>query len=238
MRARVAEPKKTILIIEDNSSLAISLKLLLADHFLFDISYTSDPQRACELIDKGNVELLVADWLLEENQTSLEVIKYLNQHYPQTKVLMLTKKNQCSDRVEAYKIGADAYLAKPFERQELLLLVKKLLGSYKLSQPAKIISDEISIYFNLGKIERGKDSVILRPKEIQIFRVLFLNRPNVISKQRLIDLVWPNLDDQPKINTVEVYIRKLRQFLGPLGISIINQRGYGYYLVLDKGKLQ
>lgn len=237
MRARKTSCK-SILILEDDTALAASLKKLLSTYFSLNINYTSDADRACEIIDQGHVEILIADWLLEGGQTSLGVIEYVHQYYPQTKVLMLTQKKRCHHRIKAYKTGADAYLSKPFDNQELLLVLSKMLKSYKLSQPDTISSSDVSISPSIGEVRAGNQKVVIRPKEMLIFRVLFINRPHVISKQQLLDLVWPNLEKQPKMNTVEVYIRRLRQLLSPLNIRICNRRGYGYYVPLESGKVQ
>jgi len=231
-------PNKSILIIEDDLSLAISLKESLSRHFSLRIYIADGISTSIQILESNHVELIIADWMLGNAQTSLEIIKYSQENFPQTKILMLTKKRLCDDRIEAYRAGADAYLCKPFDNQELLLLVTKLMHSYKIVENSIISSNKLRLHLASGEIEIAGNMIHLRPKEMEIFKILFINHPHIISKKQLLNCVWPNIDAQPSFNTVEVYIRRLRQLLRPYGISLKNKRGYGYYFSLKTGNEQ
>lgn len=224
-----------ILILEDDKLLANSLKGLLSDNCHRDIYLAHTLDRAYEIIDARQIDLLLADWVLPHGETSLELIEYVSQYHQQIKILMLSCKEKCSDRLTAYKTGVDAYLSKPFDWSELNYLINRLLHSYKLAENASINSNMLSIFPNDGYVQVSGSKIHLRPKEMSIFQALFLNRPRVISKQKLLDIVWPNIDEQPNYNTIEVYLRRLRQLLEPTGIHLKNKRGYGYYLLADTG---
>ncbi len=224
-----------ILILEDDKVLANSLKIALADNCYGVIYLAHTLDRAYEIIDTKQIELLLADWVLPQGETSLELIEYVSQYHQQIKILMLSCKEKCADRLTAYKTGVDAYLSKPFDWSELNYLVKRLLHSYKLSDSVTINSDTLSIFPDDGYVIASGTQIHLRPKEMAIFQALFLNRPRVISKQKLLDIVWPNVDEQPNYNTIEVYLRRLRQLLGPMGVQLKNKRGYGYYLLAEMG---
>ncbi len=230
--------KNCILILEDDRQLGISLKISLSSRFNQQIIWTDTLSKAYKLLDQGTVELVIADWLLAKNETSLPLIHYISEYFHQTKVLMLTCKSECNNRVLAYKKGVDAYLCKPFNLEELLLVVSRLLHSFKLSQSAPLSTGDFKIDQISGKVGNSFQEIQLRPKEMALLKELFLNRPNVLSKQRLVNAIWPNPDVQPSFNTVEVYIRRLRQLLHNMGIKIRNQRGYGYYFEFASGNEQ
>jgi len=229
---------KSILIIEDDLSLALSLKDLFRKHFSFKVQIAQTVAKATQIIDLGQVELIIADWILANSQTSLEIIKYVRENFPQTKLMMLTQKTECNDRIKAYKIGADAYLCKPFNSQELLLLVSKLINSFKVTETNTLSLSQLKLHLSYGEVEVAGEKVHLRPKEMEIFKILIINHPHIISTRLLLDSVWPNIDAQPSHNTVEVYIRRLRQLLRPYGVKLKNRKGYGYYLSLNIGSEQ
>lgn len=231
-------PNKSILIIEDDLSLAVSLKELLSRHFSLRVYIADGISKSIQILESGHVELIIADWILSHSQTSLEIIKYSRENFPQTKILMLTMKKLCNDRIQAYRAGADAYLCKPFDSQELLLLVTKLINSFKIVENNIISSNKLRLHLASGEIEIAGNMIHLRPKEMEIFKILFINHPHIISKKQLLNCVWPNIDAQPSYNTVEVYIRRLRQLLRPYDISLKNKRGYGYYFSLKTGNEQ
>ena len=227
--------QRSVLILEDDKLLAESLKQSLIEKKSYLVFIAHNLDQAFELIDNQQIELLIADWILSNGETSLELIEYVGQYLHQTKILMLTCKEKCNDRLLAYKKGVDAYLSKPFNLDELLFVVSRLFNSYKLKDTNTIETEQLSLFPDDGYVLINNSKVYLRPKEMMIFKTLFLNKSSVISKQKLLDLVWPNIDNQPNFNTVEVYIRRLRQILGPYGINLKNKRGYGYCFVPEIG---
>lgn len=226
--------QKQILLVEDDVSLASTLKPLLADRFHREVVWTHSLARAYELIDQGRVELAILDIYLGNNQTTYELLEYIHTDYFTIKTLMLTRLNEVKDRVSAYHKGASSYLSKPFSTEELLLVVERLLCTHKLSEPEKLIQDHFEVNISAGEVIAGQQKVALRPKEMAIFVVLFANKPNIISKQQILDQVWPELESQPGMNTVEVYLRRLRQKLTKMGVVLTNRRGFGYALSVVK----
>ncbi len=229
--------RKQILLVEDDSVLASSLKPLLAQRFNREVMWTHSLNRAYELVDQGNVELAILDVYLKNNETTYELLDYLQSDYFAIKTLMLTRLQDVNDRVKAYKKGASSYLSKPFSSDELLLVVERLLCTHKLCEPEKIYQEGVDVDISSGEVRIDQYEVRLRPKEMAIFVMLFVNRPNIMSKQQILDQVWPDVESQPGMNTVEVYLRRLRQKLTKMGVVLSNRRGYGYALSLAKGKM-
>ncbi len=225
--------RQRILILEDDTSLARTLTAALSKELGYSVSHTNSLDRCYTLIDQCQVSLLIADWMLGKRQTSLELVEYVNQYHRQIKILMLTQVQGFDKRLKVYKQGADAYLSKPFELAELSALIKKLMNVYKLSDSPQHIKGMFNLQLESGKVLVNNNEYNLRPKEMEILRALLVHSPKVVSKRCLIDYVWPHVQDQPSENTIEVYIRRLRQLLGEAGGQIKNKRGYGYYLITE-----
>lgn len=216
-------------MLEDNQELARTVKSVLKQQLNLQVDWTDRLGRSIDLLDQKNYTLVIVDRILPQAD-GLEIVDYIQQFYAQTKVLMLTQKNQVQDRLRAYRKGADDYLAKPFNQEELVLKVRKLLNLYKVSEVASFSFLDVVLMVDSGQLQIKKKIISVRPKEAEILKTLIINQKIVLSKKKLINLIWPELDEQPAENTIEVYIRRLRKLLGPYGQCIKTRRGYGYYL--------
>jgi two-component system, OmpR family, response regulator CiaR len=227
---------KKILILEDDAELAKSLRNLLKTKLQAYVQIASTVDQCLELIDTKPFDILIADWLLADNETGLEAITYAREYHYQLKVLMLTCQKSVDHRLHAYRQGADAYLAKPFHPEELLIKIDQLFNQYKLCDGDAITFKGIALYPQVGQILIDQQAVEMGAKEVKILKLLIVNQSRVLSKQKILDLIWTDLDHQPGLNTVEVYIRRIRQKLGPYKKYLRNKRGFGYWL--DNGKVQ
>lgn len=227
---------KRILILEDDYLLSRSLRSLLTKRFLVDVDWTDSLEKAIQIIDQKRFDLLIIDWLLKDKTTGIDLVDYSHTCHYQIKTLMLTCKTEINHRIKAYRAGADAFLTKPFNTTELLIKVSQLLNMYKLSDNKAIQVENIVLYPNSGQMIINRKIIFLRPKEAQILEALMTNKARVLSKEKLLNIVWSDYTKQPGLNTVEVYVRRLRQKLGPYSTWLQNKRGFGYFF--DKGKAQ
>ncbi len=218
-----------ILLLEDNQALARSIKSTLKQKLLLQVDWSDCLERSTDLLDKNKYQLLIVDRVLPEGD-GLEIVDYAHQYFTQTRILMLTQKNLVSDRLRAYREGADDYLAKPFDIEELVIKVKKILKVYKINDQSHLSFAEVHLYPESGRLVINGRTSLIRKKEAEILKLLIINQNIVLSKDKLIRMVWPEFDKQPRFNTVEVYIRRLRLALGPYGSCIQTKRGYGYFL--------
>lgn len=227
---------KKILILEDDAELANSLRTLLKTKLQAEVQIVSTVDQCLELLDSKPFDILIADWLLANRETGLEAIIYAREYHYQLKVLMLTCLKSVDQRIRAYQKGADAYLTKPFHPEELIIKIEQLFNQYKLCDGDAIAFKGIVLYPQLGQLLIDQQVVELGAKEVKILKLLLVNQSRVLSKQKILDLIWTDLDHQPGLNTVEVYIRRIRQKLGPYKKCLRNKRGFGYWL--DSGKVQ
>jgi two-component system OmpR family response regulator len=224
-----------VLLLEDNHIMAQSLKRILKQELALKVDWTDSLDHSLDLLTKRKYQLLLVDWLLP-NGCGLDLVAYAQEFYYPARILMLTQKSQLQNRLTAYKIGADDYLSKPFDFEELLIKVEKLLNSYKITQYASFKYQGVELYPEIGKLVVDGQIKTISPKEADLLKYLIIHHPQVLSKQRLINLIWPLEKEQPQVNTIEVYIRRIRKRLGPYSCCLKNKRFAGYYLV--KGKEQ
>ena len=229
------EKEHKIMILEDDRSLAHTLQTLLHQQLQAQIKWVSQVQHGVNLLDQETFDIIIADWILGCD-CGLDVVYYAKQFHQQTKILMLTQKNQVTNRLQAYRLGADAYLSKPFDTKELLVLMRKLLAFYKTPSSKVIKLQQLCLYPELSKLVVAGNEIDLRPKETKILQLLMINSPVILSKEKILNLIWPNLDHRPHHNTVEVYIRRIRRKMGKYASYLRNKRCCGYYL--DSGNKQ
>ncbi len=225
---------KRILILEDDYHFAKSLRLLLQSKVEVEVEWTDCVSRCLDLIDSKAFDILLVDWLLPNNETGLDVVDYVQEFHSQIKILMLTRQDKVKQRLQAYHKGVDVYLSKPFNAEELLIKVRQLFNQYKLSDNQSIQYKGLTLYPNSGRLLVDQQAVSIGLKETEILKLLLVNGARILSKEKILNLVWPDLDNQPGLNTVEVYIRRLRQKLGPYSQFLKNKRSFGYYFVNGK----
>ena len=226
---------KNILLLEDNRLLAKSIQSSIQKKLQVKVDWTDNVARAIELCDYQIYDLVIADWLLEHS-SGLDLVTYVDQFCFQTRILMLSQQSLITQRLKAYRCGVDDYLTKPFDLDELIIKAKKLLNTYKLSESGIIKTQNFTFLPEVGKLLIDDLIFKLRPKEAQLVKILIVNSPRVFSKQKLLAIGWPNIEHRPSINTIEVYVRRIRQKLGKYGQVIKNKRGFGYYF--ESGKEQ
>ena len=152
-----------------------------------------------------------------------------------TPVLMLTALDAVDERIEGLKIGADDYLSKPFDFEELVARINALVrreNGYRVTQAATKLSCE-GIEYDTNSLIVTVDgvSVDLTTKEREILLLFFKNQNKVLSRERILNAVWGSQAD-PLTNIVDVYVGRLRKKLGSRGTTIQTARGSGYRFIV------
>lgn len=221
-----------ILILEDDQALVLSLRELLKP-LAIKIFNTDSALRACALVDQYQFELAIVDQVLTVG-SGTDLVNYLHQVSFQTKVLFLSQQNNLQQRLSSFQAGVDEYLAKPFSSAELLIKVKQLLHYYKLTDHGWNQYGSIGFDQQQGLVMIKNQQFYFRPQEAKLFALLLLNQETILSKTSIINLLWPTLERQPSLNTIEVYIRRLRRKLGSFAAIIATKKGFGYRLDLSR----
>src|SRR5437016_1733964 len=202
-----------ILLVEDEPGLVLTLTdLLTAEGYAEDTAV--DGEAGLTKAAASKFDLVILDVMLP-NKTGFNVCRELRQRGVDTAILMLTAKTQVIDRVVGLKLGADDYLAKPFDPSELLARVEALLRRVhkeNLARVARYQFGNVQVDFERSMVVKDSVQVSLAGKELQLLRYLVDHRGNVVSRDELLQHVW---EYQPDISTrtVDVHIAWLRQKL-------------------------
>lgn len=195
-----------ILIVEDERPIRnlIQRNLELIGHTCVGVG---DGRDALELMQNDRFDLMIFDIMLP-NVSGFELIT----HAKNTPTIFVTAKEGINDRLKGLSLGADDYIVKPFEIQELLLRVRAVLRRTKKDEES-LQFDDIVMDFSAKKVFRSGREIILTPKEYSLLETLILNRNIALSREKLISLVW-GYDYEGDTRTVDVHIRQLRAKLG------------------------
>ena len=144
-----------------------------------------------------------------------------------TPVLILSARDSLDDRVQGLDLGADDYLTKPFERQELMARLRALIRRTSGQSTSKTMIGEIAIDLRSRQVQRGQELIPLTAREYGLLAYLTLHRGKVVSRSELYDHLFDEIDD-PVSNILDVYISYLRKKLGSNVIE--TRRGQGYVI--------
>jgi len=220
-----------ILLIEDEPSLVLTLTDLLAEQGYL-VESALDGLSGLAKAQSHHFDLVILDVMLP-GKDGLQVCRELRASGNHVVVLMLTAKTQLLDRVAGLKLGADDYLAKPFEPPELLARIEALLRRSDKQTPVRVSRfrfGEVEVDFEKGDVAKRGKRINLAGKELDLLRYLIDHRGTVVSRNDLLQTVW---DYQPGVSsrTIDVHVAWLRQKLedhpqNPRHIYTI--RGVGY----------
>lgn len=221
-----------ILIIEDEAKIARFLELELK-HEGYEVQICGDGRSGLESARKSDIDLIILDIMLP-GLSGIEVCRRVRLE-SQVPIIMLTAKDDVTDKVSGLDMGADDYMTKPFAIEELLARIRVALNRKKMMvTEAKIDLLQIGqLKLNLTSHSAfyGKDELTLTKKEYELLEYLIRNRNIVLSREQLLNNVW-DYEYFGDTNVVDVYIRYLRQKVDEkYKIHLITTvRGVGYII--------
>ena len=224
-----------LLIVEDEVRLADTMRQLLhRQGYTADVCY--DGVSGLDNAMTGIYDLVVLDVMLP-GMNGFQVVQKLRAANVAVPVLMLTAKSSLDDRVHGLDCGADYYLTKPFEPEELLACVRTLLrrGGGQLQEDTALTWGDLSLERATFTLGCGGREVRLSRREYDLMELLMRNGSQVVTKEQLLVKVW-GYDSQAEDNNVEVYISFLRRKLTHLHsqVKIKTLRMLGYCLTQDE----
>jgi two-component system alkaline phosphatase synthesis response regulator PhoP len=202
-----------ILLVEDEPGLVLTLSDRLRREG-YSIEAVSNGNEALERAARGPFDLIMLDLMLP-GKDGLEVCRELRQRGSKTPILMLTARGQTADKILGLKIGADDYLAKPFDMLELLARVEALLrrGLRTSAAPAAVYEfGPLRVDVRRTEVLRKGEPITLSAKEFQLLQYLIEHRGETISREELLKEVW-SYTATPSTRTVDVHVAWLRQKL-------------------------
>jgi DNA-binding response OmpR family regulator len=218
-----------VLVVEDDEDIAQVLqRSLRLDGY--EVKLAADGVRALEEAHAFLPDLVVLDLGLPRLD-GIDVARRLREGGDDVPILILTARDALESRVEGLDAGADDYLVKPFERQELLARLRALLRRRPPRGSAPLRVGDLSLNADTHEVNRGERPIDLTQREFELLEYLMRNERIVISRQRLLDEVW-GYDPFSQTNTIEVFVSNLRRKLeaGNEPRILHTIRGAGYVL--------
>lgn len=215
-----------LLIVEDDADLREYLRDFFSSQG-YVVRTAPNGVQAISLIEKTVPDLILLDVNLP-NISGDVVCKDVKQNYPEIQIIMLTAKDTTADVVKGLSLGADDYIKKPFDIDELLIRVKTRLREHRSDSPTLSI-DDLNFNPKTMQVTRANIEIHLTPQELKILEYLLLNKGNVLSREMILSRLWKT---NPDIETrvVDVYIGYLRKKIdAPYEKKLIHSvRGFGY----------
>lgn len=223
-----------VLIIEDDASLAeVVRRGLVAEGFVADVEHNgvSGLWAACE----GEYDVVICDIMLPK-LSGYKVVEELRRREVWTPVLMLTAKDGEYDEADAFDLGADDYLTKPFSFVVLTARIRALVRRGKPERPVELTAGDLALDPTSRRVRRGDTEVELTPKEFSLLQYFMQNPGAALSKSQILSHVWDSAYEGDP-NILEVYVGYLRKKIdAPFGRAAIETvRGLGYRLAANGG---
>lgn len=216
-----------ILLVEDDAVLADGLARTLQQNG-YTVSHERDGLAADQWLTGTQCDLVILDLCLPKLD-GFEVLRRLRERGSKVPVLMLTALDDVSERVRGLDLGADDYLAKPFDLPELEARVRALLRRSQSAEVAQIRVGDLCLDIGGHSATLRDVALELSARELAVLKVLMQRAGRVVSKEQL-SAELPGLGEELSSNAIEVYMHRLRKKLEAGSINIRTVRGLGYLL--------
>ena len=218
-----------ILLAEDDINLGKLLSILLKKKNI-TVNWVQDGEAAYDAVYADGYDVLVLDWMMPK-LSGLDLCRRLREEDYQGKILMLTAKDTLADKVEGLNNGADDYLVKPFEMEELIARLSALSRRQGQYSAENLRYGDYTLESATYCLTYGERRVELRPREFKLLELLLRNRGQVMPRTVLQDRIW-GIDSDVTENNLDVHIRLLRKKIMELNSEelIKTMRGVGYYV--------
>ena len=226
--------KSSILLVEDEEHLHEALKLNLEMEG-YEVDSAFDGQEALKQIQSAHYDLILLDIMLP-SLDGFSITERLRLNNNQTPILILSAKNTSANRVQGLKLGADDYLTKPFNLEELLLRVNKLIQKRTQQGNSNTLLEHYqfqghTIDFNASEaLLASGQKITLTKRELLLLKLLIEHKHNVVTREKILQLVW-GYQVFPNTRTIDNFILNFRKYfeMDPKHPKhFISMRGVGY----------
>ncbi|MGL4606118.1 MAG: response regulator transcription factor [Eubacteriaceae bacterium] len=217
-----------VLLVEDEKTLASALgKIFEKNKILVDIA--NDGIEGQLLSENDVYDVIILDIMLP-GMDGLEILRLIRESGKNVPILLLTAKDSTKDKVNGLNMGADDYLVKPFETEELIARVRALgRRPWEVYQDNIIPFSNIALNINTGELYVDDVFNKLTAKEGQLLEMFIRNPGIIISKEQILDRIW-GIESEAMENSVEIYVHYLRKKICKSNAYIKTIRGLGYVL--------
>ncbi|WP_139492459.1 response regulator transcription factor [Brevibacillus dissolubilis] len=218
-----------ILLAEDDKKLGKLVKYVLEKKGNYHVDWVQNGEEALVYAKGSSYDLLVLDWMMPV-MDGIEVCKSLRSSNYTQAILLLTAKDALQDKIHGLDAGADDYLTKPFEMEELLARLRSLgRRNFAPIQADAVTFGEFTLNRTSHQLLRNGEEILLSQREYQLLDLFLQNIGNVLTREVILDRVWGIGSDVSHKN-VDVTVKMLRDKLEGIGVGqmIHSVRGVGY----------
>ncbi|AQX55126.1 response regulator transcription factor [Priestia flexa] len=218
-----------VLLAEDDLQLGELVSYMLKKKAGFNVEWVTEGRDAYFYAVDAHYDILILDWMMP-NGDGVEICQQLRKEGYNGAILMLTAKDAVQDRVHGLDAGADDYMVKPFEIDELLARLRALSRrNYAPIVEETVKIDQITLNRSSQMMNSGDKSIQLSPREFQLLDFLLKNKGQVLSRDIILDRVW-GYESDVSIKTIDATVKLLRKKLDHFGKQELIQsiRGVGY----------
>ena len=220
---------RSLLVVDDEENLRVMLAAALR-HYGFEVVEAVNGREALAVIAEQRPDLVVLDITIPRPD-GLEVLRSLRAYEDPTPVLLLSARDDVSDRVRGLSLGADDYLPKPFNLEELIARIEAIFRRVAPKNgPRHLELDDLVVDLDACTVQRAGEDISLSPTEFRLLVCLMSNAGRVLSKAQLLEHVW-EYDFGGRASVAETYISYLRRKIEIGGPKLIHTiRGFGYVM--------
>jgi len=201
-----------ILLAEDEATLGELVVYMLKKKAGYKVEWVLDGEDAYYYAASSHYDVIIMDWMMP-NATGVDVCRKLRKQGYSGAILMLTAKDTVQDRIEGLDSGADDYLIKPFEIDELLARLRALSRrNYAPILEEEVMIQELVLNRMSNTVRLGSDYVQLSPREFQLFDLLVQNKGQVIPREVILERIW-GFDSDVALKTIDATIKLIRKKL-------------------------
>ncbi|MEH7483720.1 response regulator transcription factor [Neobacillus drentensis] len=225
--------KNSIMVVDDEEKIARLLELEL-EYEGYTVTKVMDGLEAFQVYKNGNWDLILLDVMLP-GISGIELLRRIRLHDKNTPVLLLTAKGSVEDKVSGLDYGANDYITKPFQIEEVLARIRAALRIKAVEQTEEdsnsLTLADLKINPKTREVFRGEEQIELTPREFDLLVYLMTNKRHVLNRDQILEAVW-GFDFIGDTNVVDVYIRYVRRKMEqPNKPALIHTvRGVGYVL--------
>lgn len=223
-----------ILVVEDNRDL-LEITCVFLSRKGYNVIPAENGSQALDKLESNYIDLCVLDLMMPE-MDGYEFIDLLKRHNYDFPIIVTTAKSAFVDMEKGFTLGADDYLVKPINYDELNLRIKALLRRSKIANDKKLVIGSTTLDYDALSVTHGDNETFLPQKEFYLLYKLLCYPNKIFTRQQLMDEIW-GFDNESDEKTVNVHINRLREkFKSNEDFDIITIRGLGYKAVKKNGQ--
>lgn len=221
-----------VLVVEDDKNLK-KLMVTYLKRNNYTVFEANNGVQALDIIDKQYIDLVISDVMMPE-MDGFELVNELRTSNYEIPIMLITAKGDISDKKQGFILGADDYMVKPVDMEEMILRVSVLLKRVKSANKRRIVIDDLVIDYDQLSVTKHGKVYNLAQKEFYLLYKLISTPNTIFSRQELIEEIW-GLESESEYRTVDVHIKRLREKLSDLNeFEIVTVRGAGYKVIINK----